>query len=203
VRHHAALAYDRVPELVAELHEARRGADGAYCVPVYALEFLILTATRSGEALGAQWSEVDLEARTWTLPAERMKSGRAHVVPLSATAIAIVEDMATIKTGDFVFPGFSRYRPIAGKAFERLLGRLGQSGITAHGFRSAFRDWAGDETSFSREVAEAALAHVVGDSVERAYRRSDALAKRRELMEAWAGYLGPAPEGNVVSIRRA
>jgi integrase len=202
VRHHAALAYDRVPTLTADLRAARRADDGAYCVPAYALEFLILTATRSGEALGAQWSEIDLEACTWTLPPERMKSARGHVVPLSYAAAAIVAEMETIRVNDFVFPGSLKYRPMAGKAFERLLRRLGQS-CTAHGFRSAFRDWAGDETLFPREVVEAALAHAVGDSVERAYRRSDALAKRRELMEAWARYLEPTSEGNIVPLKRA
>jgi integrase len=202
VRHHAALAYKSVPAFVADLHIARRTEEGAFCVPAHALEFLILTATRSGEALGAQWSEIDLETCTWTLPPERMKSARGFVVPLSEAAIAIVAEMATIRVNAFVFPGFSKYRPMAGKAFERLLRRLGQS-CTTHGFRSAFRDWAGNETRFPREDAEAALAHVVGDSVERAYRRDDALAKRRELMDAWARYVEPVPEGSVIPFKRA
>jgi integrase len=202
VRHHAALAYTKVPALVRELHAARRAEEGAYCASAYALEFLVLTATRSGEARGARWSEIDLDARTWTLPRERMKSDREFIIPLSDAATAIVVEMATIRANDFVFPGALKSGPMADKTFGRLLARLGFS-CTVHGFRSAFRDWAGNKTHFPREVAEAALAHAVGDSVERAYRRDDALEKRRELMEAWAKYVEPAPPGIVVSFKRA
>jgi integrase len=153
-----------------------------------ALEFAILTAARSGEVLGARWSEIDFEAKVWTVPAGRTKAAREHRVPLSARAMAIVERLADGRTGEFVFPGQRAGRPLSAMAMGMVLRRMKTESVTVHGFRSAFRDWCGETTSFPREIAEAALAHVAGDATERAYRRGDALEKRRNLMEAWATF---------------
>ncbi len=149
-----------------------------------ALRLCILTAARSGEIFGACWDEIDLENKVWTVPATRMKAGRIHRIPLSEPAMAILERVGEAKLSDLVFPGRGG-RPLSNMAMEMLLRRMDVN-FTVHGFRSSFRDWAGNETEFSREVAEAALAHVVGDKAEQAYRRGDALDKRRQLMDAWA-----------------
>lgn len=195
--HHAAMAYADLPAFVAELRERE-------ALAALALEFLILTAARSGEALGARWDEIDLDARVWTVPAARMKAGVAHRVPLTDRALAILEAVAPLRgKGDLVFPGQRPGRPLSGMAFEMLLRRMGREGVTPHGFRSTFRDWAAEETSFAREIAEQALAHTVGDATERAYRRGDALERRRQLMMAWAAHCEPAAPGNVVPMRRA
>lgn len=193
--HHAAMAYDAIPAFVAKLRE--RDALAAL-----ALEFCILTATRTGETLGARWDEIDLTAKVWEIPAHRMKAGKAHRVPLAGRALEILETLATGRTGDFVFPGFAPGKPLSNMAMEMVLRRMGVEGATVHGFRSAFRDWAGNETPFPRDVCEAALAHVVG-GVEAAYRRGDALEKRRALMAAWGDYCEPRAGGNVVSIRKS
>ena len=153
-----------------------------------ALEFLILTAARSGEVLNARWEEIDLEGKVWTVPAERMKAGRIHRVPMSDPALDILKSLVAARTGDFVFPGKDGKKPLSGMSLEMLLRRMDVKGATPHGFRSSFRDWCGNETAFPREIAEAALAHVVGDETERAYRRGDALERRRALMDAWAEY---------------
>jgi integrase len=191
--HHAAMPYKAVPGFVAQLMSrdamAARG-----------LAFLILTAARSGEVLGARWDEFDLEAGVWSVPASRMKAGREHRVPLSKPALAIISALSETRTSDFVFSGQKPGRPLSGMAFEMLMRRMAAGAYTAHGFRSAFRDWAGDETSFPREVAEQALAHHVGDATERAYRRGDALERRRRLMEAWTSYCTATPVGNVVQL---
>jgi integrase len=172
-----------------------------------ALEFQILTAARSGEVIGARWAEVDLAAKVWTVPANRMKAGREHRVPLSARAVTVLEKAAESRAGVFVFPGpvkgAAKDRPLSTNAFRALLIRaLGveRPPITPHGFRSSFRDWAGEASTFPRELAEAALAHVVGDAVERAYRRGDALEKRRKLMDAWSSFVthGAAVKGSNV-----
>jgi integrase len=189
--HHAAMPYQDVPAFVHRL----RALDA---ISASALEFGILTAARSGELLGAKWSEVDLEARTWAVPAERMKARREHVVPLSVAAMAILERFRDARTVEHIFPGHKHGAGLSNGAFPALFKRMKVEGVTAHGFRSAFRDWAGDETSFSREVCEAALAHRVGDASEQAYRRGSALEKRRALMEAWASYCGG--EGKVVRL---
>jgi integrase len=178
--HHAALAYGDLPAFLARLRERE-------AVAALGLEFLILTAARSGEVFGATWAEMDLEAKVWTVPAARMKAGREHRVPLSTAALAILEKATALRSGDHVFPGQRRGRPLSGMAFEMLLRRL-KVNVTAHGFRSTFRDWAGELSVFPRELAEAALAHNVGDATERAYRRGDALEKRRMLMESWATF---------------
>jgi integrase len=191
--HHAAMAYRDVPAFVGRLRALE-------AISAKALEFGILTGARSGELLGATWAEVDLQARTWTVPAERMKARREHVVPLSGAAMAVLEPLKELATGEHVFPGHKGDSGLSNGAFPALFKRMNVEGVTAHGFRSAFRDWAGDETSFPREVCEAALAHRVGDASEQAYRRGSALEKRRALMEAWAGYCSVSE--NVVALRR-
>jgi integrase len=170
-------------------------------VAALALEFTILTAARSGETLGARWGEIDLKQGVWTVPAARTKAGRQHRVPLSRRAMAVLQKLDAAPTSDYVFPGQRSGRPLSGTAMERTLRRMKVDGVTVHGFRSSFRDWCGEVSTFPREVAEAALAHVAGDATERAYRRGDALEKRRELMEAWANYCEPKA-GHVVSIAR-
>lgn len=192
--HHAAMPYSEVPAFVTKL----RAIDTA---SARALEFAIFTAARSGEVYGARWSEIDTSAKIWTLPPERMKSGREHRVPLCARAVEIIEKQAASKVSDFVFPGQKANKSLSHIAMAKVLDRMKVENATPHGFRSSFRDWAGNETSFPREIAEAALAHTIGDAVERAYRRSDALERRRELMQAWANYCGGLPGANVVSLR--
>ena len=170
-------------------------------ISALALELCILTAARSGEILGMRWPEIDLGKKIWTVPADRMKAGREHRVPLSARAVAILRQLEKLKTGDFVFAGQARNKPLSNMAMEMVLRRMKIEGATVHGFRSSFRDWAGNVSNFPREVTETALAHVIGDKAEQAYRRSDALEKRRKLMEAWASYCEPKEAGNVVQIR--
>jgi integrase len=193
--HFSSLPYEAAPSFIDRLREQRLNGDGSICVPAYALHFSILTATRPGEALGARWSEIDRAAKVWRLPKERMKAGRAFEVPLSDAAIEIIDAMEKIKLNDLVFPGFSKTRPMEHKALWRLLRRMGAGDVTAHGFRSTFRDWAGDETNFPRHVCEAALGHKVGDQTEQSYRRRDAFAKRQALMQAWAAYISTPPTG--------
>ncbi|MFL9827178.1 tyrosine-type recombinase/integrase [Rhodoplanes sp. SY1] len=190
--HHAAMPFDQVPAFLAKL----RAMEG---ISARALEFAVLTAARSGEVLGARWSEIDLDAKVWTVPASRMKAGREHRVPLTGRCVAILTALAETKVSEFVFPGAKPGKPLSVMALTMVLRRAKRGDLTVHGFRSAFRDWAGERTSFPREIAEAALAHVVGDATERAYRRGDALEKRRRLMEAWAGYCtAPAATSGVV-----
>ncbi|MBB3455206.1 integrase [Rhizobium sp. BK313] len=189
--HHAATPFADVPALVARL----RSADA---MAARALEFLILTAGRSGEVLGATWDEIDLERAIWTVPAVRMKAARVHQVPLSPRAIAILKGLAETRRNDFVFPGERKDRPLSASSMEMLLRRLKAKPVTPHGFRSSFRDWAGDRTSFPREIAEAALAHTL-QGVEAAYRRGSALEKRRKLMRAWTDFLG-GDASKVVSL---
>ena len=165
--HHAAMPYREVPGFISRLREREAMA-------ALALEFLILTAARTGEVLGARWAEMDLEVRVWTVPANRMKGAREHRVPLSDRALEIVATLAQAHTGELVFPSAKPGRPLSGMAMEMCLRRMKVEGVTVHGFRSSFRDWAGDATQFPRELAEAALAHVAGDETERAYRRGDA-----------------------------
>ncbi|WP_375160343.1 tyrosine-type recombinase/integrase [Bradyrhizobium sp. RDT46] len=180
--HHAALAYVKAPAMMKKLRESSG-------VAARAVEFLILTAARSGEVRGALFDEIDAKEKTWTVPAERMKGGREHVVPLTDRALAVVEAMRQRSTGDLIFGGGVDKRPISDTAMTKAL-RLASpdKAATLHGCRSMFRDWAGEETDFPREIAEWALAHLVGSAVERAYRRNDALEKRRALMTAWSSY---------------
>jgi integrase len=193
--HHAAMDYRDIFAFIAKLRERE-------AVAALALEFTILTATRSGEILGARWSEIDLDAKVWTIPAQRMKAAREHRVPLSEPALAILAKVNEAKVSDYVFPGQRPGKPLSVMALEIVLRRMGIEDATTHGFRSAFRDWAGNETHFPRELAEHALAHVIGDRAEQAYRRSDALARRREVMDAWANYCQRGASGNVVPFRR-
>jgi integrase len=194
VKHHAALPYGQIGAFMAGLRDQPGGAARAF-------EFLILSATRSGETLGAIWNEFDLAARLWTIPAGRMKAGREHRVPLSAAALAVIEGVREVRQGDFVFPGARQGRPLSEMALLMLLRRMGFGHITVHGFRSAFRDWAAERTNFPREVAEMAFAHAIEDKVEAAYRRGDLLEKRRRLMSAWAEFCSkPSGAGTVVSI---
>jgi integrase len=179
--HHAAMPYAKVPTFLAKVRQ--RDA-----VAALAIEFTLLTAARSGEVLGALWTEVDLDEKVWTIPAARMKAGRLHRVPLSPAAVAILRKVKKIANGDHVFPGRKPGRPLSNMSMEMILRRMKVTDATMHGFRSSFRDWVGNETEFQRELAEAALAHVVGDAVEQAYRRGDALEKRRNMMNAWARY---------------
>lgn len=194
--HHAAMTYDEVAGFIGKLR--KREATAAV-----ALEFCILTAARIGEVLGLRWSEVDMEKKIWTVPAARMKAGREHRVPLSARAISILKALAKTKRGEFVFPGQTTHKPHSGMAMTMMLRRMKIEDVTVHGFRSSFRHWAGNVSNFPREITETALAHVIGDKAEQAYRRSDALDKRRKLMDAWAAYCEPPTTANIVPLRRS
>jgi integrase len=166
-------------------------------------EFLILTAGRSGEVLGAVWPEVNLDEAAWIIPARRTKADREHRVPLAPRAVQILKEMQRLEArGQHVFPSING--GLGESAFQKVLKSLGHGDVTVHGFRSSFRDWAGEATSFPREICEAALAHATGDAVERAYRRGDALEKRRKLMASWAQFLAKStPLGTVVPMRKA
>jgi integrase len=184
--HHLAMAYRDVPAFVARLREGGS-------VSSLALEYLILTAARTREIIGAQWSEINFVSGVWTVPAARMKAGKEHCVPLSPRAVKVVEKAAEIRNGPFVFPGQRINKPLSNMALEMILRRMKVAGATVHGFRSSFRDWSGEETSFPREICEQALAHSIGSSAEQAYRRLTALEKRRELMNAWGAFIESAP----------
>jgi integrase len=179
VEHHPTLPYDEMGDFISAL----RAQEGA---AARALEFLILTAARTNEVIGARWQEFDLEGKLWIVPADRIKGGKEHRVPLSGAALKIVEAMNETREGEFVFPGGKAGKPLSNMAMLKVLERMTRTDLTAHGFRSTFRDWAAERTSYPREVAEMALAHTVGDKVEAAYRRGDLFAKRRRLMEEWA-----------------
>jgi integrase len=160
----------------------------------------VLTATRSGEALGAAWVEIDLGKAQWTIPAHRMKAGREHRVPLSGRALAILKAIPRTDGNSHVFAGNAKGKPLSGMAMNMLLRRMKRDDITVHGFRSSFRDWASEQTSFPHETCEHALAHGISDKAEAAYRRGDQFDKRRKLMEAWAAYCAPREAGNVVTL---
>lgn len=197
VEHHAALPWREVGAFMVDLR-------GRPATAARALEFAILTAARSGEVFGATWDEVDLAGAVWNVPGDRMKAGRDHRVPLSPQAVALLQTLAD--EGDctgYVFKGQKKGRPLSSMAMLMLLRRMERGDLTAHGFRSTFRDWAAEATNFPGEVAEAALAHIVGDKVEAAYRRGDLFDKRRRLMEAWADHCDTlaADAANVVPIR--
>lgn len=181
VEHHAALAYDDMAPFMVDL----RSRDA---LSARALEFLVLTAARSGEVRGATWDEIDLEKGLWTIPASRMKAAKEHRVPLSAPAQTLLKTLSNVRTGPFVFPSAGE-RPLSETAFSALLKRMDRADITAHGFRSTFRQWCAEQTNFPREVAEAALAHSLKDKVEAAYQRGDLFEKRKKLMEAWASFI--------------
>ena len=200
VEHHPALPWKQI----AAFTKALAKQEG---ISARALQFTVLTAARTGEVLGATWAEIDLTAKVWTIPAGRMKAGREHRVPLSPLAVGVLAEMTTLRTDKtpdaFVFPGGNTGRPLSVMALTMVLRRMNRGAtddapprwaaadgraIVAHGFRSTFRDWASETTDHGRDVAEAALAHTVGDRVEAAYRRGDLFEKRRHLMEAWAEY---------------
>lgn len=180
--HHAALPYNDVPAFIAALRSRKSLA-------AVALEFCILTATRSGEVLGARWEEIDLDKKVWTIPAVRMKAGHAHRVPLSPRTVELLAALPRLNGNPHVFPGNAAGKPLSGMAMTMQLRRMGRGDITVHGFRSSFRDWASEQTSFPHETCEHALAHRISDKAEAAYRRGDQFEKRRLLMEAWAEYL--------------
>lgn len=193
VVHHPALPYGQIGPFMAALRDREGTLPRAF-------EFLILTASRKQEVLGARWTEFDLRERVWSRPADRMKSGVAHRVPLSERALSIIEEQWALRQNEFVFPG--RKGPLNDNSLKQFLASISRTDITSHGFRSTFRDWAGEQTNFPREICEEALAHRVGNAVEEAYRRGDALEKRRRLMEAWAAFCErPAAAGEVVPIR--
>jgi integrase len=202
VEHHAALAFDDLPEFLAALRGRRSTA-------ARALEFAILTAARTGEVLGTTWGEIELLAKVWTVPANRMKGGREHRIPLSEAALAVLENVrpsALQKEGELdpaapVFPGPRRALPMSNMVFLMLLRRMKHEGFTVHGFRSTFSDWAAERTAYPREVVEMALAHAVENKVEAAYRRGDLFDKRRRLMDAWAGFCKGPAGCNVAAIR--
>src|SRR5262245_9423177 len=185
VQHHAALPYSDVGSFLAKLQ-------GQTSISARALAFLILTATRTSETLEAVWDEIDLDRRIWVIPAKRMKADKEHRVPLSRFAISLLKEMRDIRLSAYVFPGAKPGRPLSNMALAMLMRGMGYGHVTPHGFRSSFRDWAAERTSYPREVAEMALAHKIPDAVEAAYRRGDLFDKRRKLMEAWAAYCSSA-----------
>ena len=193
--HHAAMGYADIPAFMSNLQMRQATAAPA-------LEFAILTAARSGEVLGARWPEVDVERGVWTVPAERMKAGREHRVPLSRRAHKLVKVLHETRDGDFVFPGQKSGKPLSVMSLEMVLRRMKINDVTVHGFRSAFRDWAAECTHFPNEVCEAALAHVIENKAEAAYRRGDLFDKRRKLMDAWASYCATPKTGKIVAFRR-
>lgn len=181
-RHHPAMPYAEVPAFFRDLKQ-RRG------IAPRALEFAILTAARTGEVIGATWSEIDLEKQMWRVPAARMKAKREHRVPLSPQAVALLQSVQLDrKPADYVFRGWKQGTALTNGALLATLEKMGRSDVTTHGFRSSFRDWVSDETDFPKELAEAALAHIIGDKTEAAYRRGDAYAKRAHMMNAWANH---------------
>jgi integrase len=181
--HHAALPYDNLPAFMAELRERSSLA-------ALALELCILTATRTSEVLEATWDEFDLDKAVWIIPKHRMKAGVAHRIPLSVRAVEILKSLPRLEHNEHVFPGNKRGKPLSSMAMAMQLRRMKRDGITVHGFRSTFRDWAAEQTSFPHETCEHALAHRISDKAEAAYRRGDQFDKRRELMEAWDAYCG-------------
>ncbi|MER9554671.1 integrase arm-type DNA-binding domain-containing protein [Mesorhizobium sp. M0323] len=187
VEHHAAMPYADLPAFMAQL----RSMDS---ISARALEFTILTAVRTGEAIGVMEGEIDFANKLWTIPKARMKANRPHRVPLSDRAVEILKSVPREADSPYLFPGARTGKPLSNMAMLELLrGMEGMEGLTVHGFRSTFRDWAAERSNFPREIAEAALAHVLSDKTEAAYQRGDMLEKRRRLMTAWAGYCGTAP----------
>ena len=203
VKHHAALPYADLPDFMAALRTQEGTA-------ARALEFAILTAARTGEVIGASWEEINWKEKVWTIAGTRMKAGKEHRVPLCDRALAILEDLkpsedANDNAKHTVFPGAKASQPLSNMALLMLLRRMERNDLTAHGFRSTFRDWAAERTGFQNEVIEMALAHAVGSKVEAAYRRGDLFDKRRRLIDAWAQFCAspPAKQNNVASLRSA
>jgi integrase len=195
VEHHAALPHREVGKFIADLRT--QGSIGAK-----ALEFLVLCAARTGEVIGAERREFDFDEMLWTIPAARMKMKKDHVVPLSARAAEIAKGLLDAHGGNFVFPGLKERKPLSNMAMLALLKRMERSDLTAHGFRSTFRDWA-SERAFPRDLAERALAHAVADKVEASYHRTQLIEQRRPMMESWAAYCAIVTPDNVRGIREA
>jgi integrase len=201
VTHHAALPFDKMPEFLTALRQREGMAARAF-------EFTILTATRTGEVLGARWGEIDVTSKVWTVPAERMKAGREHRIPLSDAALAVlhkVRPLALTTDGKSdpsspIFPGRRRALPMSNMTMLMLLRRMRRGDLTAHGFRSTFSDWAAERTEFPREVVEMALAHTIESKVEAAYRRGDLFDKRRQLVDAWSRACEAPAAGEVVPL---
>jgi integrase len=194
--HHAAMPYADVPAFIPKL----RAVEG---IGAKALLFLILVAKRPSEVAGMRWPEVDLDAKVWTIPPSRMKAGREHREPLSDAAVELLRAMLELRAGDNVFPGSKSKSHVHIATISKALDTAGGEDFTAHGFRSSFRDWTHEQTAYPDTLAEAALAHIVGDATERAYRRGDALERRRELMSAWANYVTGTKQNNVTPISEA
>lgn len=193
--HRKALPYSDVPACLDVVK-----ASGAGVATKLALELLVLTASRSGEVRNAVWPEIDLKAKVWEIPAARMKMKRPHRIPLTARAVSILESARSICDGsELVFPGTIKGKPLSDMTLSKLVKELGFD-ADVHGFRTSFRTWAQERTNFPREVAEAALAHLSGDAVERAYARSDVFEKRRKMMDAWAAFLAEKRASNVVRL---
>ncbi len=195
VKHHAAMPYAEIGDFMPVLR-AHQG------IVARSMEFTILTAARTNEVVGAKWAEIDLSKGLWTIPGERMKAGREHRVALSKVAVRLLGELP--REGQYVFPGAQKGKPLSNMAMLTMLKRMGFA-LTVHGFRSTFRDWASELTNFPRDLAEMALAHVIDDKTEAAYRRGDMLEKRRQLAEVWAQYCGKPSHnaGIVVTIRGA
>ena len=192
--HHAAMPYAELPVFMRKLSDRP-------AVAARALEFLIFNASRTGEVLGARWREID--GNLWTIPAERMKAGIPHTVTLSPAAVSILEEIGPGDPQAYVFPGQKPQMPLSGMSMEMLLRRMNLDQFTVHGFRSSFKDWALNCTEFPDELSEEALAHVIGSKVRRAYRRGEALERRRKLMDAWANFLAAAPVLTIVEEEAA
>ena len=196
IEHHPALPYADLPEFMSALSE-REG------VAARALEFTILTAARTGEAIGAQWSEIDVDAKVWTVPAGRMKASKEHRVPLSDRAVEILQALPREKGNPFVFIG-PRANGLSNMAMASVLKRMERTDITVHGFRSSFRDWAAERTNYANHVVEQALAHVIGNKVEAAYRRGDLFDRRQRLMDDWARFCTTeTKDADVVPLKAA
>lgn len=188
VQHHPAMPYDQLPDFFSQLSKNES-------VSAKALLFLILTATRTSEVLKAEWSEIDKKKAVWTIPAARMKSGNEHRIPLSTQAVALLNNLVTVKDNPHLFPGAKQGKPLSNMALLQIMRGMGygvkgaNGNYVPHGFRSSFRDWTGEVTSYPRDVAEMALAHVIENKVEAAYRRGDLFEKRRKMMQEWASYV--------------
>jgi integrase len=193
VEHHEAMPYAEVGAFMKEL----RGRKGRVAE---ALEFIILTAARLSEAVNAKWEEIDWQNKVWIVPAARMKSAREHRVPLSDAATGVLQRLMDTNQSDYIFPGKNGKKPLFDGRCLRLLKEVGHEDLTVHGFRSTFRDWAAEQTSTPSRIAEAALAHVVGDQTEAAYQRGDLLKKRRLLMQSWAEYCARTKSARVVNM---
>ena len=195
VKHHAALPYVEIGTFMAELR-------GHGTIAARGFEFLILTATRTSEVTGARWDEIGVDKNVWTVPASRTKAQKEHRIPLSSDALSVLKAVEEVRQSDFIFPGARPNCPLSNMAFSKVLRRLGRGDVTVHGFRSSFRDWCAEHTTYPNEVAEMALAHAVPDRVEAAYRRGDLFAKRQRLMDDWAAFCRrlPAAAGEKVVL---